>query len=579
MICHQQSRLCSAFILTAITAFLILSFSCSSIRPPANTVLVSGKIVTIDEMIPEAEALAIRDSKIVAVGSNEDIQAFIGNETEIIDLEGNTAVPGFIEGHAHLMSIGKAKLRLALKDASSWDEIVEIVQVEVERSEPGEWILGRGWHQEKWSQTPSPSFDGLPYHQTLSAISPDNPVYLAHASGHACIANANAMALADITKASSDPEGGEIVRDALGNLIGVFRETADSVVYAAYKAYLDKRSPEQVEADDRELVQLAFEECLSNGITSFCDAGAKFEKIDFYRKLADEGNLALRLWVMVSSDENSELLEQNLSRYRIVDGTDNFLTVRAIKRVIDGALGSHGAWLLEPYADLPTSSGLNTASIEEMQRTAQIAVEHGFQLCTHAIGDRANRETLNIYEEAFKAHPDKTDLRWRIEHAQHLHPDDISRFADLGVIASMQGIHCTSDGPWVPKRLGEKRSQEGAYVWQKLMNTGAIITNGTDAPVEDIDPLANFFASITRKLPDNSQFYPDQRMTRIEALRSYTINNAFAAFQEDIKGSISVGKLADVTVLSKDILSIPEDEILETEIVYTIVGGKVMYQR
>src|SRR5437016_5441531 len=272
-------------------------------------------------------------------------------------------------------------------------------------------------------------------------------------------------------------------------------------------------------------------------------------------------------------EENSKLA-QDLSKYRIINFGDKRLTVRAIKRAIDGALGSRGAWLLEPYSDLPASTGLNTTPIEEIKETARLALAHGFQLCVHAIGDRANRETLNIFEESFRAHPEKKDLRWRIEHAQHLSAADIPRFAQLGVIASMQGIHCTSDAPFVTARLGAKRAEEGAYVWQKLMKSGALIANGTDAPVEDIDPIPTFYASVSRKLKDGSVFYPDQRMSRMEALRSYTIDAAYAGFDENIKGSLAVGKLADITVLSKDIMTVPEDQIPKAQVVYTIVGGK-----
>jgi predicted amidohydrolase YtcJ len=257
----------------------------------------------------------------------------------------------------------------------------------------------------------------------------------------------------------------------------------------------------------------------------------------------------------------------------------NHLTVRAIKRLIDGALGSHGAWLLEPYADLPGSTGLNTESIEEMKATAKFAIENGFQVATHAIGDRGNRETLDIYEEAFKAHPDKTDLRWRIEHAQHLSAADIPRFAALGVIPAMQAIHCTSDAPWVLKRLGEKRAEEGAYVWRKLIDAGSRIPIGTDVPVESVNPMANFFAAVTRKLKDGTTFFPGQKMTREEALRAYTINGAYAAFETGLKGSLVPGKLADITVLSRDILTCPEDDILTTEVLYTIIGGQVVYHR
>jgi hypothetical protein len=316
---------------------------------------------------------------------------------------------------------------------------------------------------------------------------------------------------------------------------------------------------------------------LKKGVTTFEDAGSSFSTIDLFKKMVEEGKMGIRLWVMVR--EGSDLLKDKLGSYKIINFGDKHLTVRAIKRVMDGALGSRGAWLLEPYSDLPTSTGLNTTSVQDITETAKIAMDHGFQLCVHAIGDRANRETLDIYESIFRANPGKQDLRWRIEHAQHLQPNDIPRFGELGVIAAMQGIHCTSDAPYVIARLGAKRAEEGAYAWQKLMKSGAVIANGTDAPVEDVDPIASFYASVSRKLKDGSRFYPDQRMSREEALKSYTLNAAYAAFEENIKGSLTPGKLADITVLSKDIMTIPEDEIPSAEVLYTIVGGKVMYEK
>jgi predicted amidohydrolase YtcJ len=276
--------------------------------------------------------------------------------------------------------------------------------------------------------------------------------------------------------------------------------------------------------------------------------------------------------------DTNERMSTRLAAYRLIDGYDRHLTVRAIKHTIDGALGSRGAWLLEPYSDLPSSTGLNTTPVATVEETAKLAMANGYQLCVHAIGDRANRETLNIFEAAFKANPDKKDVRWRIEHAQHLSPADIPRFGQLGVIASIQGIHCTSDAVFVPARLGDRRSEEGAYVWQKLMKSGAVVSNGTDAPVEDVDPLPNFYASVTRKLADGSAFYPDQRMSRQEALRSYTLNAAYAAFEEASKGSLSAGKLADIVVLSKDILTVPEEEIKAARVDYTIVGGRILHE-
>jgi predicted amidohydrolase YtcJ len=277
--------------------------------------------------------------------------------------------------------------------------------------------------------------------------------------------------------------------------------------------------------------------------------------------------------------EGNEREAPLLSKYRTIDYGKSHLTVRAIKRQIDGALGSRGAWLLEPYSDKPESAGLNTTSIADITETARLAIANDYQLCVHAIGDRANRETLNIFEQAFKANPSKHDLRWRVEHAQHLSPQDIPRFGQLGVIASMQGIHCTSDAPYVIERLGSKRAEEGAYVWQKLMKSGAVVSNGTDAPVEDMDPIANYYATVSRKTKDGKVFFPDQRMSRMEALKSYTLNAAYAAFEESSRGSLKVGKLADMTVLSKDITSIPEDEIPTAHVSYTIVGGKVVYTK
>jgi predicted amidohydrolase YtcJ len=328
---------------------------------------------------------------------------------------------------------------------------------------------------------------------------------------------------------------------------------------------------------ERKAVELADQYCLKNGVTTFFDASSSFKTIDLFKELVQKKRLGVRLNVMIN--EPNDRLRQQLANYKIIGLGDNHLTVRSIKRFIDGALGSHGAWLLKPYNSLPTSCGLNTDPIDAMKKTARIAIENGFQLCTHAIGDRGNREVLNIYEETFKAHPGKKDLRWRIEHAQHLHPDDIPRFGRLGVIASMQGIHCTSDGPWVIKRLGEKRAKQGAYVWRKLMDSGALICNGTDVPVEDVNPIACFYASVTRKMKNGNVFYGDQRMTREEALRSYTINGAYAAFQENLIGSLTPGKLADITVLSRDIMTIPDDEILSTEVLFTIVGGKILYKK
>lgn len=535
----------------------------------AELVLRGGKIVTVDDDIQQAEAIAVAGDTILAVGGDDHIGAFIGPETRVIDLEGQLAIPGFIESHAHFASMGEAGSRLNLTETSSWEEIVAMVARAVGEAESGAWIAGRGWHQDKWVETPAGSVEGVPLHHSLSAVSPHNPVALRHASGHSLVVNARAMELAGISAESASPAGGEIVVDAEGEPTGLLLETAMGLI-----------TPAEAQGDSAEIrhLLLAAQECLSRGITTFHDASSSFETVDLLKRLAEDGELDVRLWVML--DESNDRLAEKLAEYRIIGAADNHLTVRAIKRFVDGALGSHGAWLLEPYADMPGNTGLNTYPLEELKQTARLALKHGFQLCAHAIGDRANRETLDVFAEAFAAAASSgRDHRWRVEHTQHLHPDDIPRFGALGVIASMQAVHCTSDGPWVPSRLGERRSREGAYVWRSLIDAGAMVANGTDAPVEDVDPIANFYASVTRGMKGGKAFYPEQRMTRREALRSYTINGAYAAFEEDIKGSLTPGKLADITVLSRDIMTIPEEEIPDTEVVYTIVGGEVKYCR
>jgi predicted amidohydrolase YtcJ len=553
----------------SVLALTVSLSSCSrSAGLPADLVLLGGNVVTVDVDTPDGQALAARDGRVVAVGSDDQIRPFIGAETEVVELGGRTAIPGFIEGHGHYSGVGRAALQLNLMSVANWDEIVAMVADAVAEAEPGELITGRGWHQEKWDHRPEPQVDGLPYHHSLSAVSPENPVVLTHASGHATYANARAMELAGITADTPDPRGGEIVRDPQGNPIGAFRETASGLLGPA------RRNAAPV--DPRRVLLLAQDEVLSKGITSFQDAGSGFETIDLVKELVDEGLLQVRLWMMIRA--GNEALARNLDTYKTIGYGADRLTVRAIKVTLDGALGSHGAWLLEPYTDLPTSSGLNTTPVEVLEETARLAVEHRYQLCVHAIGDRANRETLNIFEAAFADRGELATARWRVEHAQHLHPDDIGRFGELGVIASMQGIHATSDGPWVEPRLGARRAEEGAYVWQKLMRSGAVVSNGTDAPVEDVDPLASYYASVSRRMSNGKVFYPGQRMSRMEALQSYTINAAYAAFEEDLKGTLTPGKLADITILSQDILTVPEEDIPSTRVDMTIVGGEIVYR-
>lgn len=547
----------------------------------ADLVLLDGNIVTVDDALGTVNALAVKDGRILAVGSTAEMQKHVAANTKVIKLEGRTAIPGFIEGHAHFIGVGNSKLILDLSKVRTWDEVVDMVAAAVKKAQPGEWIVGRGWHQEKWDRRPEGNVEGFPTHNSLSAVSPNNPVSLTHASGHAAFFNGKAMAIANVTKSTKNPAGGEILKDKSGHPIGVFRETAASLVgrFQRTNQLPRARTPHEVV---RRKIELAAKECLSKGVTSFQDAGSSFGSIDQFKYMAKRGRLGVRLYVMIRSS-NSQLAKK-LKDYRMINFADHHLTVRAVKRTIDGALGSRGAWLFEPYDDSPHSTGLATAgrtpkaAIASVTRTAQIAADHGFQVCVHAIGDRANHEVLNIYEKLFETPENGKVVRWRIEHAQHIHPNDIPRFAQMGVIASMQGVHCTSDALYVIPRLGKQRAREGAYVWQDLMKSGAVVTNGTDAPVEDVDPIASFYATVSRKTRDGTRFFPKQRMSRMEALKSYTIQCAYAAFEENDKGTLTPGKLADIVVLSKDIMTVPEERILDAEVLLTIVGGVVKYE-
>jgi predicted amidohydrolase YtcJ len=542
---------------------------------PADLVLTNGRVVTVDEATPEAQAIAVTGDRITALGSSADIKRYVGPGTKVIDVKGQFVMPGFTEGHGHFTGVGESQLQLNLMKVQTWDEIVAMVEQAAKTAKPGQWIRGRGWHQEKWTKKPDPNVEGFPTHASLDRVSPNNPVVLTHASGHASFANAKAMEISGVTRSSPNPDGGEILKDASGDPVGLFRETAQRLIRAGTGE--PRPTAEEAAARARKVLELADKEVLSKGITSFQDAGSSFATIDLMKTMIDEGKLGVRMWVMVREGNVAEA--PRLAKYRMIDYANGHLTVRAIKRAIDGALGPRGAWLLEPYSDKPDSTGLNTTPVAEIQETAKLAMQNGYQLCVHAIGDRANRETLNIFEAAFKANPDKKDLRWRVEHAQHLSAADIPRFGKLSVIASMQGVHCTSDAPYVLARLGAKRAEEGAYVWQKLMKTGAVVSNGTDAPVEDVDPIAGYYSTVSRKLKDGSVFYPDQRMSRMEALKSYTLNGAYAGFQEGSQGSLKVGKYADIVVLSKDITKVPEDQIPSATVSYTIVGGKVLYEK
>lgn len=562
-----------------IIAVLILFQSCGGreVKDAADLVLTNAVVATMDELNPDAEAVVIKDGKILFVGSVDGAESYIGDSTDVIDLEGKFVMPGFVESHAHFLALGKSKQILDLRETKNWDEVIAVVAKACESARPGEWIVGRGWHQEKFDPAPNPNVYGYPVHYELSKASRSNPVMLSHASGHAIFANEFAMKLAGISKLTMNPDGGTIVRDSVGNAIGVFEENAENLIAKFYEDYLNNRNAEEIKQDYIIQIKLALEECLRKGVTSFHDAGETFELIDLFKQQADSNKLSIRLNVMIN--DTYDKIEEKLNDYKLIGYANNFLTVRSIKQFIDGALGSRGAWMLEPYSDLPTHAGSNVTPIETLAKISELAIANGFQMRIHAIGDRGNREVLNIYESVFKKNPDKKDLRWCIEHAQHISALDIPRFSELGVIAAMQSVHCTSDAVFVHERIGSSRAEEGAYVWKKLLNSGAVISNGTDAPVEDVDPIKCFYSAVTRKLADGSVFYPEQKMTRLEALKSYTTNGAFVSFEENIKGMLQTGMLADIVVLSNNLLTCSDEEILNTKVLYTIVDGRISYKQ
>ena len=559
---------------------VLLVLSCTEIKKETATLLIyGGPIYTVDSTQTMVEAVATKGNTILFAGSLSEAETYKGEETQIIDLKGKTMTPGLIEGHGHFMGLGYNELNLDLMETTSYQEIVDAVAEEVKKAAPGEWITGRGWHQSKWEVMPDDTVNGFQTHYLLSEVSPDNPVYLRHASGHAGFANAKAMEIAGVLELSKEGvnplevEGGEVMRDKLGRPTGIFNERAMGLI--------TQHIPETTPEKNIQAFELAVAACQRNGITGFHDAGIGQETIALYDQMKLEDKMNVRMYAMLTGWDK-ELLEEWYLKGPRVD-PDHLVTIRSVKLNCDGALGSRGAWLLEEYTDRPGHFGHETLPMEFVKETSLNGLKNGFQVCSHAIGDRANREILDRYEAAFQELPDLTnDHRFRIEHAQHLHPDDIPRFAELQVIPAMQAVHMSSDRPWAIDRLGEKRIKEGAYMWQALLKSGIPIVNGTDVPVEPINPIASLYASISRKTLNGTPeggYEPEQKMTREQALRSYTLDAAYGAFEEDIKGSITPGKLADFTIYTQDLMTVPEEEFLKTEVAMTIFDGKVVYSK
>lgn len=559
----MKKLLASSFPTAKIIAIALVFFPFLS---AADTLYINGNIRLVDQDNRIVDSLYEARGIIQFVGDAVEGKQLISAKTSIVDLQGKTVIPGFIEGHGHLMSLGLSQLNVDLSAVANYGELVRKVAIAVDAAKPGEWIIGRGWHQSKWSPQPKNVVAGFQTHHRLSDVSPDNPVYLVHASGHAGFANAKAMTLAGITKDTIVADDGEIIRDQSGEATGVFNERAQALI----RSHIPATSKEQ----QLRALKLALNVLAKNGVTSFQDAGVSQDTIDLYRQLDATNELTSRLWVMLSGSDKALLDRWFESGPEI----GNYLTVRAVKLVADGALGSRGAWLLKPYTDRPETSGLATMPIEYMADVSHQAYQHGFQIGIHAIGDQANRAVLDIYDDLFDGKD--RGVRFRVEHAQHIANVDIPRFGQLGVIASVQGIHMSSDRPWAIDRLGLARIVEGAYVWRKLLDSNAILINGTDVPVEPVNPFASYYALVSRRTLAGKPiggYEPSQKLSRLEALQAYTIAPAYGAFEEHLKGSLEVGKWADFVVLNQDLITVEEDEILNTKVLRTIVGGTEVY--
>jgi predicted amidohydrolase YtcJ len=535
----------------------------------ADTIFFNGNIYTVNDRAPRAQAVAARGGKIIYVGTDREAMRLKGESTRVVDLKGNTVVPGLTDSHYHLAGVGDREVTLNLEGTSSLQDFLSKVKERVDRAQPGQWVTGRGWIETFWKP------QAFPTRWDLDKISPNNPVYLTRADGHASVVNSAALKVAGVTKESASPAGGEIMKDkSTGEPTGMLVDRAQGLV--------GRHVPPDTEADRERALVLGVERSIQLGWTQIQNAGSPLAEVERLKKLYSDGRIKLRIYEAIRgpSADAMRLIREGAT----VGLFDNRLTVRTIKVSLDGALGSKGAALLEPYADHDTA-GLLMYKEEDLMPMFIEALKQGIQIETHAIGDRANRVILDLYEKAFKAVPAAErkvrEPRWRVEHAQIMHPSDIPRFVRLGVIPSMQPSHAIGDLHFAPSRVGIRRL-EGAYAWQSFIKQGSMIAGGSDAPVERGEPMIEFYAAVARR--DQKGFsgegwHPEQKATREQALKMFTLWAAYAAFEEKLRGSIEVGKLADLTVLSADIMKIPEPDILKTRCVMTVINGEIVHGR
>ena len=556
-------------LLELILGFIIIMASINCSGQKADLVFKNGVIYTVDENMSQAQAIAVADKKIIAVGTDAEIDEFVGTGTQVVDLEGKTMTPGFIDSHYHFMGVGRREFQLNLDGTKSLQEFLDKVAAEVVAKSKGEWISGRGWMEEDW---PSKRF---PTRHDLDKVAPDNPVILGRADGHAVVVNSKALEIAGITKATEDPQGGKILRDQYsGEATGLLIDRAMSLV----RQYMPSDESPEIQ---REYAKKADEVALAYGLTQVHDMGSSFDTVDLWKNMYENDELKIRLYVCIRGP--NEHAERLLEEGPQIGLYDDKLNVRAIKITADGALGSRGAALLEPYSDADTK-GLLIYQDEEIYPTIKKALENNIQMVIHAIGDGANRRILDLFERAFNEIPEsqRTHMppRFRIEHAQIVHLDDIPRFKELGVIPSMQPSHAIGDLHFAVRRLGLDRMPEG-YAWRQFIDQGSYIPGGSDAPVEEGNPMIEFYAACVRK--DTTGFstdgwHPEYKMTREEALKSLTIWGAKAAFSEDLIGSIEPGKYADLVVLERNLMTEPEERLFDIKVWMTVVGGEVVYK-
>ncbi|MFA5908316.1 MAG: amidohydrolase [Vicinamibacterales bacterium] len=553
--------------IAAVFAFLVLA-ACQVTEPLplADLIIHNAVVYTANDTQPRAEAVAVRGGRFVLVGTSAEALKRRGPNTRVVDAEGRAVLPGLQDAHGHFTNLGESLQMLKLRGTTSFEQIVAMVRARAATARPGEWILGRSWDQNDWDDK------AWPTHDQLTAAAPNNPVYLTRVDGHAAVVNKAALDAAGVTRTTRDPDGGRLIRDTAGAPSGVLIDQAQRLVAG--------KIPDISEAQLEEQILLADAEARRLGLTMVHDAGASVREVAAYQRLIDQGKLKTRIYAMLSG--SLDTLKEEFKKGPIKDYGNRHLSVRAIKIVADGALGSRGAALLEPYTDEAKNTGLLTTPPGEVYAQTLAAAQAGFQTGIHAIGDRANREVLDLFEKVAAEVPAARDLRQRNEHAQILDEADIPRFKALNVIASMQATHATSDMPWVAVRIGHARTAEGAYVWQKLLKTGAVLANGSDFPVEEPNPMPGLYAAITRQDPSGNPaggWMPDQRLSRAEALKSFTWSAAYAAHAEHDLGSIETGKYGDLLLLDRDVMTVEPAQILGTSVLLTVIGGEVVYEK